>query len=224
MVEASNNNKFDMPLDTKKQILMKLLSISEEAVDVRLAQLSSACDHDLGIIRFWDGGDEQESYAHWEDIKNSLRTPVLPRIVSIEAMNKAMAEVTESLMKIHDVLVESEPMLEKFLELEKRIERKVLAVINLDKQWGAKSAFEVWYPKDVSDRIRRLTETVAVFKLLKSKFETFQANLSRLLTLHTDAPTGEFYRYGNARHVVDDEPTMPVGGHQTIKESPHFGI
>jgi hypothetical protein len=137
-------------------------------------------------------------FGAFDELFQKTRVPKVPTPVTKEGVDEAMAHLYQRMTTCYGALEELEPALNRWINYEKRIKMIVKGIHSYDKEWKSDTAFELAYPSEIYRKVRYLAEYTEAFKLRLAALTNAKELLSRLITLHTEAPTGEFTRYGES--------------------------
>ena len=188
------------------------LEEAEAAIgDHALELIEKANQYELSQIMYALVGEEDEVAAAFSDV-HDLRPPRYPDPASVETINEALKQLYHKISNVGTFLAFAEPQLTLWEEYEKRMRKRVKAIIGTDNAWEADSAFEIWYPTKASKRVKQLAEAVAVYKQLQRTLQLSYEMVSRQMTLYQGTPGEDF-----ARTAADARP-KPTIARQPVEE------
>lgn len=174
-----------------------------EAFELTCTQYTDAIKFDM----------TQEELNHYGSllIEAQMQVPKLPPPSDTYGLNDVISKLYALETTLCGALEELEPMLDKWLTMEKAMISTVKGLTGLEHEWQGASVYHTLVPNDVYRRIRAMEEMVGEYKWRLTATRAAWEKLSRLLTLNMSSPSGELSRVGGA------QPLPPYGGGQPFR-------
>lgn len=139
-------------------------------------------------------GNQVSYFGVMADEIKKIKIPKMPKQVSPTTITPVIQELYEAQATTYGMLEQLEPALDKWIKYEKRMQLLVKAVTGFTTEWRTEAVGVVVVPAVVQRKVLALAEVVGSLKLKRDALNKAYDMISRLVTLHIEAPAGEMSR------------------------------
>lgn len=210
----------DLPKELKNAILMShyyaemgdrkrsasetqdMLGYQRKIVECAENIIEDLCDREIKEIageleqyERWDNGGVVLHLKLLDDVLQKNHVPSLEDgFVNVDNINRVLSELYVAQANVSQKVEELRPILYRWQHYEKKMESVIKGLVDFSTEWKADTVVAAFMVPGVYDKIRMLESYVERFTIRKASLDKAFEIVSRMMTLHIDAPAGEFSR------------------------------